>query len=88
MLPGRGAGLCLGVRPEEIRLASEGGLRAEVMTVEYLGADSILACAVGGQKLAVRAPGRVELPAGAPVHLAWNKDAVHVFDLQRGGERA
>jgi len=88
LLPGRGAGLCLGVRPEEIRLASEGGLRAEVMTVEYLGADSILACAVGGQKLAVRAPGRVELPAGAPVHLAWNKDAVHVFDLQRGGERA
>jgi sn-glycerol 3-phosphate transport system ATP-binding protein len=88
MLPGRGAGLCLGVRPEEIRLASEGGLRAEVMAVEYLGADSILACAVGGQKLAVRAPGRVELPAGAPVHLAWNKDAVHVFDLQRGGERA
>ncbi len=88
VLPGRGAGLCLGVRPEEIRLASEGGLRAAVTTVEYLGADSILACAAGGQTVAVRAPGRVELPAGAPVHLAWNKDAVHVFDLQRGGERA
>jgi len=88
VLPGRGAGLCLGVRPEEIRLASEGGLRASVTTVEYLGADSILACAVGGQRLAVRAPGRVELPAGATVCLAWDKDAVHVFDLQRGGERA
>ena len=88
VLPGRGAGLCLGVRPEEIRLASEGGLRASVTTVEYLGADSILACAVGGQRLAVRAPGRVELPAGATVCLAWDKDAIHVFDLQRGGERA
>jgi len=88
VLSGRGAGLCLGVRPEEIRLASEGGLRASVTTVEYLGADSILACAVGGQRLAVRAPGRVELPAGATVRLAWDKDAVHVFDLQRGGERA
>jgi sn-glycerol 3-phosphate transport system ATP-binding protein len=86
--PGRGAGLCLGVRPEEIRLASDSGLRAAVKTVEYLGADSILACAAGTQALAVRAPGRVELPTGAPVHLTWNKDAVHVFDLQRGGERA
>jgi len=88
IVPGRGAGLCLGVRPEEIRLASDSGLPAAVKTVEYLGADSILACAVGRQTLAVRAPGRVELPTGAPVHLIWNKDAVHVFDLQRGGERA
>jgi sn-glycerol 3-phosphate transport system ATP-binding protein len=88
MVPGRGAGLCLGVRPEDIRLAPEGGLRATVKTVEYLGADSILACAVGSQSLAVRSPGRVDLPAGAPVHLTWNKDAIHVFDLQRGGERA
>jgi sn-glycerol 3-phosphate transport system ATP-binding protein len=88
MVAGRGAGLCLGVRPEEIRLASDGGLRALVKTVEYLGADSILACVVGSQTLSVRAPGRVELPAGAPVHLVFNKDAIHVFDLQRGGERA
>jgi sn-glycerol 3-phosphate transport system ATP-binding protein len=88
IVPGRGAGLCLGVRPEEIRLVSDNGLRAAVKTVEYLGADSILACTAGTQALAVRAPGRVELPAGAQVHLTWNKDAVHVFDLQRGGERA
>jgi sn-glycerol 3-phosphate transport system ATP-binding protein len=88
VLPGRGAGLSLGVRPEDIRLAPEGGLRATVAAVEYLGADSILSCAIGGQGLAVRAPGRVDLAPGAPVHLAWNKDATHVFDPQRGGERA
>ena len=88
VLPGRGAGLLLGVRPEEIHLASDGGVRAAVATVEYLGADSILTCAVGDQTLAVRASGRVALPAGAPVHLTWSKDAVHVFDSQRGGERA
>ena len=88
VLPGRGAGLCLGVRPEEIRLATGGGLSAQVATVEYLGADSILACKAGAQALAVRVPGRVELAAGAPVHLQWSKDSIHVFDLQRGGERA
>ena len=75
------------VRGEALKL-TDGGLRAAVKTVEYLGADSILACAVGSQTLSVRAPGRVELPAGAPVHLVFNKDAIHVFDLQRGGERA
>ena len=88
VLSGRGAGLCLGVRPEDILLAPQGGLRATVTVVEYLGADSILSCAVGDQALAVRAPGRVELAAGAPVHLAWSKDATHVLDSQRGGERA
>ena len=88
VLPGHGAGLSLGVRPEDIRLASEGGLRATVTAVEYLGADSILSCAAGAQTLAVRVPGRVELLPGATVHLTWSKDAVHVFDPERGGERA
>jgi hypothetical protein len=36
----------------------------------------------------VRASRRVDLAPGAPVHLTWNKDATHVFDPQRGGERA
>jgi sn-glycerol 3-phosphate transport system ATP-binding protein len=95
VLPGRGAGLSLGVRPEEIRLtsqggrlASEGGLSATVTAVEYLGADSILSCAAGTQVLAVRVPGRVELLPGALVHLSWSKDAIHIFDPERGGERA
>ncbi|HEY4911719.1 MAG TPA: ABC transporter ATP-binding protein [Methylomirabilota bacterium] len=88
VLPGRGTGLSLGVRPEDIRLASEGGLRTTVNAVEYLGADSILSCAAGTQTLAVRVPGRVELLPGATVHLSWSKDAVHVFDPERGGERA
>jgi sn-glycerol 3-phosphate transport system ATP-binding protein len=88
VLPGRGAGLSLGVRPEDIHVTSE-GLGAAVTAVEYLGADSILSCAVAGtQTLAVRVPGRVELLPGATVHLSWSKDAVHVFDHERGGERA
>ena len=87
-LPGRGAGLSLGVRPEAIRLGPAGGLGATVTAVEYLGADSILSCAAGTQSLAVRVPGRVDLSPGATVHLYWSKDAVHIFDPERGGERA
>jgi sn-glycerol 3-phosphate transport system ATP-binding protein len=80
----------LGVRPEEIRLAAgsePGAVEARVTSIEYLGADSIVICTVGGQSLAVRAPGRVELPAGARVHLAWGKEAAHVFDADTGRRR-
>ncbi|HTY76637.1 MAG TPA: ABC transporter ATP-binding protein [Candidatus Bathyarchaeia archaeon] len=87
LLPGRGGGLLLGVRPEEIALSAAGGVGATVKAVEYLGADSILTCEAGGQTLAVRAPGRVERPAGATVRLAWGKEHVHVFDAETGRRR-
>jgi sn-glycerol 3-phosphate transport system ATP-binding protein len=87
VLTGRGAGLLLGVRPEDIELAPGRGLEAVVSAIEYLGADSIVTCAVGGQAVAVRAPRRVELPVGARVHLAWAKDAAHVFDAATGRRR-
>ena len=82
--------LRLGVRPEDIRVASgaePGSVEAEVRSIEYLGADSIVLCAIGAQALAVRVPGRLELPAGAPVHLAWGKEAVHLFDAETGRRR-
>ena len=91
LLAGRGTGLLLGIRPEDIRLdvrASAEGVGATVKSVEYLGADSILTCEVGSQTLAVRAPGRVTLPPGAPVRLLWNPDATHVFDAQSGSRRS
>jgi sn-glycerol 3-phosphate transport system ATP-binding protein len=87
LLSGRGAGLLLGVRPEDIVLAIAGGLEATTRSIEYLGADSILTCEVGGQTVAVRAPGRVEQRAGATVHLTWRKEHAHVFDGQSGRRR-
>jgi sn-glycerol 3-phosphate transport system ATP-binding protein len=85
-----GAAILLGVRPEDIRVGTEPGPRtveARVTSVEYLGADSILLCAAAGQSIAVRAPGRVELPAGRTVHLSWRKDTTHVFDAKTGRRR-
>jgi sn-glycerol 3-phosphate transport system ATP-binding protein len=79
-------GRLVGVRPEDIRLADAGGVAARVVAVEYLGADSIVTCAVGAESVAVRAPGRVTLAAGTPVRLAWHAEAVHVFDAA-GGHR-
>jgi sn-glycerol 3-phosphate transport system ATP-binding protein len=82
--PGKGEGLLLGVRPEDVTLTRGPGLVARVTIVEYLGADSILTCAAGDQTLAARAPGRVELPQGSAVTLAWKQDATHLFDAATG----
>ena len=79
-------GRLVGVRPEDIRLGDAGGVAACIAAVEYLGADSIVTCAVGAETVAVRAPGRVTLAVGSPVRLAWPPDAVHVFDAA-GGHR-
>jgi sn-glycerol 3-phosphate transport system ATP-binding protein len=90
LLAGRGTGRLLGIRPEDVRMdvrVGAEGVSATVKSVEYLGADSILTCAVGSQTLAVRAPGRETQSPGAPVRLSWTPDATHVFDSQSGSRR-
>ena len=88
-LPGHAkAGQLLGVRPEDIRIGHEGrdsaGLAAVVEGVEYLGADSIVACRAGTETLTVRVARAAHLAAGAAVKLSWNPDAVHHFDAATG----
>jgi sn-glycerol 3-phosphate transport system ATP-binding protein len=73
--------LQLGIRPEHIELAND-GLPAEVENSEYFGADSIVTCRAGRQKLNLRVPGAPNLAAGARVHLRWPTDAMHFFDQQ------
>ena len=85
VLPSEYAGGMLGVRPEHIALAFDHGLRARVESVEYLGGDSLLTCRLGGQSLAVRAPGSVGLSAGDETWLAWAPGAQHFFET--GGAR-
>ncbi|MCC7327927.1 MAG: ABC transporter ATP-binding protein [Burkholderiales bacterium] len=79
VLPADCAGGMLGVRPEHIELGFERGVRAVVEGVEYLGGDSLLTCTIGGQSLAVRAPGSVGLRRGDPAWLSWAGGAQHFF---------
>jgi sn-glycerol 3-phosphate transport system ATP-binding protein len=70
----------LGIRPEAVSLG--GAVPATVASVEYLGADLVLRCAVGSEQITVRAEGRVELAEGAGVTLGWPPEAEHFFDAQ------
>ena len=82
---GCGAGQVLGVRPEDIRVA-DAGISAELLSADYLGADSIVTARVGSQSVVVRMPGRVHVRDGERVNLERPADAIHVFDA-RTGER-
>jgi sn-glycerol 3-phosphate transport system ATP-binding protein len=84
-----GAGLLAGVRPEDVRVdaAGAGGLCARVTGVEYLGADSIVTCAVGSERIAVRVQGRPGVAPGADTRLHWPTSALHLFDTATGRRR-
>jgi sn-glycerol 3-phosphate transport system ATP-binding protein len=79
VLPAKCAGGTLGLRPEHITLAFERGVRASVDSVEYLGGDSLLACRIGAQPLAVRTQGNVALKRGDTAWLNWPPGAQHYF---------
>ena len=83
---GRGGATLLGVRPEDIRLGGD-GVAGRLESVEYLGADSILAFRVGSEVLIVRTQGKAELAPGTEVHLDWRADAMHLFDAASGKRR-
>jgi sn-glycerol 3-phosphate transport system ATP-binding protein len=83
-LPGHApAGQWLGVRPEDIRIGRD-GLEANVESIEYLGADSIVACRAGAETVTVRVPRSVDYAAGAAVKLSWDPSAAHRFDAATG----
>jgi sn-glycerol 3-phosphate transport system ATP-binding protein len=83
-LPGHSAGgLLIGIRPEDIRIGPE-GLAATVENIEYLGADSIVACRAGTETLTVRLPRASPLAPGSGVKLSWHPAAAHYFDAATG----
>jgi sn-glycerol 3-phosphate transport system ATP-binding protein len=70
----------LGVRPEHVALGRDNGVGGAVDGIEYLGADSLLACRVGEQALIARVSGRTGLRRGDKVRLGWAPGAAHFFD--------
>ena len=78
-----GAGTLTGIRPEDMRLA-DAGLEARVESVEYLGADTLVAARSGEQTFLVRVPGRAPVRADQTVRAAWDPQHEHHFDVTTG----
>ncbi len=81
---GDGAGLQLGIRPEDIEFRDNGGIPAELLLTDYLGADTIITARIGDQSLLVRVPGRVRIADGERAALSWAPEASHLFDATSG----
>jgi sn-glycerol 3-phosphate transport system ATP-binding protein len=73
--------LAVGIRPEMTEL-SDAGIAADVVAVEYLGADTLVETRIDGQPFIVRRPGKVRAAAGDRVHIKLSQAAVHWFDLK------
>jgi len=89
-LAGAGKEVTLGIRPEDLTIASEGeGLAVTVEVVEELGADAYIygstTEAHGEVKpIIVRVDGRTPPKKGTVVHLTPKGDHVHLFNLETG----
>ncbi|MGE0715812.1 MAG: ABC transporter ATP-binding protein [Alphaproteobacteria bacterium] len=80
---GAPAGALLGIRPEAVTIAGE-GVAAEVVTIEYLGADSLVETRAGGETIFAKVDGKAALKPGESVRLAWRDADRHWFDTQSG----
>lgn len=79
----------LGIRPEALEPAESGFIKGTVTQVEYLGADTMLECRVGGEEaLTCRAPGQTVFVPGEAISLSFNRDDLHAFDLKTGRRAA
>jgi sn-glycerol 3-phosphate transport system ATP-binding protein len=67
-----------GVRPEALRPA-EAGIPVVVTDAEYMGADTIVACRAGAEKLLARLPGRAPWRAGDIIHFTADPADIHLF---------
>ena len=79
-LPAPAGAAWLGLRPEAVALSGEARVPAQVVALEYLGADVVLRCQVGSEQITVRAPGQQAVQAGQALPLAWPPQAMHFFD--------
>jgi len=76
--------LVLGIRPEDLSL-SDNGISAEVVTLEPLGAYTIINAQIGGQDIKIRASGQLSFPLGSRIHVVPDAKHLHVFSAS--GER-
>jgi multiple sugar transport system ATP-binding protein len=72
--------LVLGVRPEHVRLADDGGVRGEVFGVEYMGARQVITVDTEAGRLRVRTGNAQRATIGETVGLAFDPGQIILFD--------
>lgn len=81
LTPGRR--VVVGIRPHEVKIGDRGH-EAEVVSVQWLGDQTHVACLVAGRLTVAVVFDRLGLVRGSRVPLAIAAEAVHVFDRDSG----
>jgi sn-glycerol 3-phosphate transport system ATP-binding protein len=68
----------IGVRPEHVQVGHI-GLPVRVSSTDYLGAETVLRLAHGGQTLFGKIDGHRRYNPGEQLHVSWSEEAVHRF---------
>ncbi len=81
-LPGAADGpMTIGLRPQHLRLAQNGPLRATVALTEALGSETVVHCAFdGGAPVLAVIPGQPPLKRGDAIAMDFDAASLHVFD--------
>lgn len=80
-----GREICLGIRPEDIRIAGESqNLKFELEQIEPVGAEAFLYFKAGDQKLVTRERFYENLQPGIFLELSFDLNKALFFDLKTG----
>jgi sn-glycerol 3-phosphate transport system ATP-binding protein len=74
----------VGVRPENIEISGDSGIRAQVTAIEYLGADTLIVGRSGSQSITLTVKGKTRVSVGDHIRLAWQPKHIHLFDGKTG----
>ncbi len=76
--------ITLGIRPSDLRFDPEApadrSLSLDVMVSEYIGAQSVLICQCGSEKVTVELNSETPVALGTALKFAVNPNGVHLFD--------
>jgi len=72
----------LGIRPEHVKIALTGDVKAEVYVVEPLGAEFVITLKIGDQFLKVLTFEELQLSPGEIVWIEFIRDRIQIFDSE------
>lgn len=76
------AAVCLGVRPEHVRISTDlsvEGVSGQVKFLEPTGADLFVTVSIGIQNIVVRCPPKTSMQVGSTVTIAFDMTHTHIF---------
>jgi len=77
----------LGIRPEDIELATEAGpatVVASVDVVEPMGRENLLHVSIAGDEAVASVSGEYDISIGQEIRLRFPRDRIHMFDSDTG----